>query len=607
MDSKPRMGLTLQGYDQVIALSQGHINQTLKRSFKINKKRMAQFKAIIGTDTNEPDYALEGTIDPPTIELIDADKGDHAIYKIKFQKGAKYTYWDYWGAIDPNNKRGGHRKFEIQADGWVLAFFVRFAMERCERIPDHIKEIVMKQSPYSVDQLVVDFDTANLINFDWERSIFPNLTDKEVLLDAKTHMSEFVNQWLIRLKDAEKSQSHNILGYTVKLDVEGNASISREQLLKRIGDTPPSFPPIKVQFQTMANKLHAADKGHPADPDNAVLFTEMCGNSGDNSARPLVSVPGAPPGPRPIPQHDLQWSGQWFYGSAGGTLAMSKENFQEFVGKLIEPIHKSCTALAEPIAKRQTREADLTERLKRDFKLLDDWNHREWRQAIGEPRRGRYKWVPSIKNQWILRSSSTSNRHNEIPWHDSGRDFPWENLVRDFTVDIRVCAALTTGIKPNPGTNQFDIEQQLSVTTWGDNSSARYSFETSSTLFWNYNVQLNAVDQGGRLTATVHYSKDYRPLLYSTLWEGGFFIPSLHSNSSEEDRREWNDYEKMLLGTIEDRMSNPTDFENAISQGLNDQTKFIFPGGGGTFDISDPVFSDAGNLLLGLVYREGKL
>ena len=53
-------------------------------------------------------------------------------------------------------------------------------------------------------------------------------------------------------------------------------------------------------------------------------------------------------------------------------------------------------------------------------------------------------------------------------------------------------------------------------------------------------------------------------------------------------------------------MTSSTDFTSSINQGLNGQKKFIFPGSG-TFDISDPIFSDAGDLLLGLVYREGKL
>ncbi|KAL9626416.1 MAG: hypothetical protein Q9204_007324 [Flavoplaca sp. TL-2023a] len=39
-----------------------------------------------------------------------------------------------------------------------------------------------------------------------------------------------------------------------------------------------------------------------------------------------------------------------------------------------------------------------------------------------------------------------------------------------------------------------------------------------------------------------------------------------------------------------------------LKHDLNQQNKFVFPGSG-TFDIKDPLFSDNGDLMLGLIYR----
>lgn len=565
-DNKSRMGLTLQGYDQVIALSQTNINQSLKRHFKIDQAGWSDFKAIIGKE-DDPDYSLVGKIDPPSIKLIDADKADQAIYTIKFQKGAEYTYW----AADPNNKRGAQKKYTTSAEGWVLAFYVNFGMQKCEQMPDDVKEIVLKAGSYSFDQLVIIFGTADLMDFDWKDSKFPGIDDKDILLEAQGQMGKFIGKWLLSLQTAGTGESHNVLGYTVKIDVEGDSS--REQLLKRIGDTPPSFPPTKVQFQTIANKPDASSKGSRDDPYNAFLFTEMCGIPDDDK-------------PRPLPQHDLQWSGNWFYGTIGGTLLMSSGIFlKEFVGKLVEPIHYSCTEFADPLAKRQTWDAEAripSQRVKKDVPFVGQWNHGSW--------------VPWGKNQWMLKSTST-NQHSEIPW---------ECDSKSFTVQVIVQAIMTTWLKPNPTTSNFDIEQQLQIVTKWSNFSIQYAFDATSTFDWKYAVQLTAVNSNGELAPTVKYSRNEKPPITSTITSRGILIRGVGSNQTEEEKKNWDSYENILIGTIKNRMPSSTDFTSRLHQGLSGQKKFVFPGGG-TFDISDPIFTEAGDLLMSLVYRQGKL
>ncbi|KAK2002476.1 hypothetical protein LX36DRAFT_729504 [Colletotrichum falcatum] len=539
-DGESRMRLTLQGYDQVIALSQTNINQSLKRYFVLDETRMSNFKAIIGTE-EDPDYSLIGKIHPPSIELIDADKADQGIYTIKFQKGAKYTYW----GPDPANKRGPQKNF---------------GMEKCSRMPDDVAAIFEKAGSYSVDQLVVIFGTADLMDFDWNRAKFPGMEDRDVL---------FVGEWLMSLRTAEPGKSHNVLGYTVKIDVEGDPS--REQLLEKIGDTPPSFPPMKVQFQTMANKPDAASKGDSSDPYNAFLFAEMCGIPDNNKSRQL-------------PQRNLQWSGNWFYGSIGGTLAMSSVIFlQEFVGRLVKPIHMLYTDLADPLAKRQTWDAQVRmARVKKDVQFMGAWVH--------EP------WVRCGENQWVLQSTSAS-QHKEIPWEDGGKS---------FTVQVNVQAVMTSWLKPSPRSSNLDIEQRLQIVTKWSNFSIQYAFDATSSFSWSYAVQLAAVNSDGELSPAVTYTRDERPALMSTITERGVLIRGVGSRQTEDEKQHWDSYQKILMDSIENKMPSSTDFTNKLAQGLGGQKKFVFPGGG-TFDISHPVFNEAGDLLLSLVYRQGKL
>ncbi|KAM0330865.1 hypothetical protein ACHAQA_003821 [Verticillium albo-atrum] len=364
-------------------------------------------------------------------------------------------------------------------------------------------------------------------------------------------MSDFISQWLMSLKTAAPGKSHNVLGYSVKLDAEGNHS--REQLLAKIGNVPPSFLPTKVQFQTIANKPSAGAKGDPKDPYNAFLFTEMCGVPGVTTSRPL-------------PQPDLQWSGNWFYGAIGGSMAMSSTIFlREFVGKLVEPIHKEYSAFADTLAKRQT------------------WDARF--------------------------SDQPSQEQRQVPRHLGG----WPVACRGKSADARINGDKYTYRGPLGkrrqiihGTGNFDIKQTLQIVTKWSNFSNQYAFDATETFNWIYSVQLVSVGSTGELTSKVTFKPDEKPVLTSTITEKGVLIRGIGSNQTEEQKRNWDRYQEILIKTIENRVPDTSDFTSKINQGLNGQSKFIFPGGG-TFDMSDPVFSNAGDLLLGLVYRQGNI
>lgn len=410
---------------------------------------------------------------------------------------------------------------------------------------------------------MIVFGSAELITLAPGHCNFVGLeTDPEALLELKNDIGLFINQWLTQLRNAGAGQSHNILGYTVKVDVKDDPS--QDQLKKKIGNMESlSSPPTSVQFQKIANKLDEKSVGKPADPYNAFLFTEMTKR-------------------RALPQQDLQWSGNWFYGTIGATMNISSSIFlREFVGTLVEPLHKTCTSFAEPLAKRQTWDADVRiARVRQETEFLSEWTHGNW--------------LPTSANQWQL-DSTAQKSHNDIPWVDMGKN---------FVVQVNVDAKMTSWLTPHPATGKFDIQQRIMIVTKWMNHSIQYTFDATSTFHWKYTVTLATISTGTS-TSSIVYSID-KPNLTSMITEKGILIRGIGSNQTEQESVKWKNYEELLKGTIKDRMTNSTDFTNKINEGLNGQTRFIFPGNG-TFDMSDPVFSQAGDLLLGLVYRSGKL
>lgn len=95
-----RMGLTLQGYDQAIALSQTNINQTLKRYSTIDEAAMANFKAVLGPET-DPDYTSE-LLSRQLLSSLMLTRPTRQSTPSSSKQNSKYTYW----GVDPSNRRG---------------------------------------------------------------------------------------------------------------------------------------------------------------------------------------------------------------------------------------------------------------------------------------------------------------------------------------------------------------------------------------------------------------------------------------------------------------------------------------------------------------------
>lgn len=554
--SSSRLGLTLQGYDQVIALSQSNINESLEYNFTANK-HLCDFDVSI----KELKTAMKGTLNPPTVQLIDLEDADQALFIIAFDDG-NYSFWDLSGD-DPV-------KVKLPLAGWKLAFYVDFSLKKMNQIPANIrKELVEVPGAYSVDQLLIDFGTAELSTFSWEKSDFPGLTagNQDV---AKANITQFVNTYLQQLRGPG---THNVLGYAVKVNPP-KAGQSKDDLLKQVSNGAPSFPPTSLRLQTINHRPNGEkNASSSANDHNAFLFTEMTDY-------------------RDLPGKDLDWSGDWFYEAIGGTLAMSKRIFWDrFLAERLKIANKEGLKVANKVVQ---------------YLSAPTFNGRvDWFLSDNEPGIDELNWKSGHGPN--LGSSFEWNRFKE---HHYTNKIDWKP---DELWNLKVHSQIITSAFPVVGESKVIVEHSLKVNTdlnmsWDGHilkHAANNSVNTTATVSWTTELTFHAVASGGGLsvkattldptvtcTATGNLSGMIKlyPLLALTInaiINGNLDGYRAFVKSALDEMQPWN----YIAGKI--------------TEALNGQGKFIFPGGG-TFEMKDPIFSEAGDLLIGLTYKKGE-
>ena len=120
---------------------------------------------------------------------------------------------------------------------------------------------------------------------------------------------------------------------------------------------------------------------------------------------------------------------------------MSSEIFmKEFVGRLTRPLHEEATAFAEPLAKRQTWDADARVRdMKPSRDFLPPWTHAD-------------EWVKTKDNQWNFESTLQAN-HNDLTWWETGK-------ATLYNIQVNMDSRMSTWLVAIPGTGDFEIRQR---------------------------------------------------------------------------------------------------------------------------------------------------
>ncbi|KAJ1547480.1 hypothetical protein HK096_002709 [Nowakowskiella sp. JEL0078] len=295
----------MEGFDQIVALSQNNINMSLKHLF-LNNPNIYQNLKIDVTDEG----TMTAVMNPPTVELI-VENEEHKVYFfLNFKSGT----FEYWNGHGPNST-----KDSLSMDGWVFAFKVNLLLSELDKIPDSVnsridKNLVDNPDSYSVSQLLLDFQTADLAEYDQEKSKLIGLTPG-LEVKQKTYLLMYLTDYIESLKTG----SHGILGYAITVKKPELANL-----------TASSFPPTSLKFQIYPY-LSGGDANAPKIPGsgyNMLLFLQMTGG-------------------RKIPADILNWSGNWIAPSPpsnlmmAGTMAICKQNFWDgLLLPVLEDINK---------------------------------------------------------------------------------------------------------------------------------------------------------------------------------------------------------------------------------------------------------------------------
>ncbi|KAL8710646.1 MAG: hypothetical protein Q9220_004870 [cf. Caloplaca sp. 1 TL-2023] len=570
------MGITLQGYDQVIALSQANINETLSRHFSglDAKDDLGLFKASAGTSS------ISAQVLPPTIELVDRENADGALYILHLGEG-------FYSTIVMKREEGEDESmepsipsmFKMPIDGWELAFDVDFAFKPVHKIPDNIARQVPLPGGYSVQQLMINFgDITRIVQLDSKRSKFPipeQFKDEvdSTLLEAG--MELFLRAYL--KKKLLLKEGHNVLGFAVKA----------EEAPK---DRTPSFIPCESKVQIIGHRAGSNKESFRQDnPYNAFCFTEMT-FSGTKEKRPM-------------PDTEIKYSGNWFYDSIGGTLAMSRFLFWDsfMVGKLKEAHVKAvelCGAIENKLAS-------------------DKFEHISWCLDGSKPSHndmcGSYRGAAGWGD---LAYTTTYKSGDQKHWNKDA------SLLGNFWSSPR--STVHTLAKPTMRKGEMVIQQEIELNWEEGFELADYFYVTVLTAIaaktWDVfirgslkltlstTISFRAVTSTGDLqvdavTTTTH--KEYNDPEIRVGGLGKVFPEGLHTLINLWVNKMSEDFQNSKQ-TLQDQINKIDGLFGQVAEGLkhdlNQQNKFVFPGNG-TFDMKDPIFSDRGDLMLGLTYR----
>lgn len=433
-------------------------------------------------------------------------------------------------------------------------------------IPPKIKEQINLPGSYGVDQLLIDFGTADTMSFTWERSVVTGFDNKKSEVEARDVISLFVGRWLSKIKSTEGN--HNVLGYAVKVDADQ---------AKKVAKSDPSFPPTAVRLQTINFRPEGKhDKASPTDGRNAFLFTEMTGADGPT---------------RPQKANDLPWSGDFFYNSLGGTLVMSRRIFwDKFIKERLHVVNKNAIYALNEVAKNI---APPNLRTHASWWLSDNDTVGEGGWSSTDGLNEKYKWQTS--KYFDIEHEVTGPNEMYEYWADTEvhhtlrPQVGTENILLDYSIKFKATLKLgVCGILKS--VSNFTVVMDCSYT---------------GTL----SIALKAVDSTGGLSIVATDSTS-KPSINVNADFSGFAtkvvtaIPGVADLF--RDGAQVNKLKSLLTASMVKSIAGAVATAKELEDALSGQRRFVFPGGG-TFDMKSPLFNKKGDLLIGLSYRKGDL
>ncbi|KAK3494171.1 uncharacterized protein B0T23DRAFT_411381 [Neurospora hispaniola] len=284
----------LQGFHQIIAISQDKINDNLRVRFDPElQPELVSFKHEL------PQMGVsEATLDPPNIEVC--TESDTETKRSRFFLNFKTGSYKYKATVEA----GGVETVAI--DGWKVPFFVTYDEKTLAKPPDSshpdLKSKWAKLEPgkYSLSRIIMFLGSAPLSSLDWDHAHCPGLSQEN---DPYGMKKMFFRMFLeAYLSSLQKNPDALTLGYMIK------------EAAPDPTDKAPTFSPtaVKIQnykYQPCSDTQQTINgKAIPPNSRDAFVFMEMTGGAD-------------------IPRDELQRKGNLIIGDMPGALVFSKELF----------------------------------------------------------------------------------------------------------------------------------------------------------------------------------------------------------------------------------------------------------------------------------------
>ncbi|CAE6481995.1 unnamed protein product [Rhizoctonia solani] len=537
----------LAGFDQVVAISQWKINEDLEYRYATWKRSLQRFSAH---STDDKGGLMEATLSAPTVEIYVPGEPQKAIFRLNFQDG----HFDY---------AQGDTLQRLSMKGWSLAFLASLPPSKITEdpsdlrpaIPDDVIHNIEKAGSYSLSQILIDLGTANVVEFNFARSVTPGLVASDDN-DApkKQALEKFMKTYLQELS----RDGQNVLGYSISVT---DPSVANPNA--------PSFAPVSVSVQTMpfADESNATDETRNR---NALLFLEMLGNTAGQSA--------------PRPAIPLSGSHAWIPEGEVGTMIVHKNVFWErfLAGHLIF-FAIDAVRFANTIAhwlKAEDMKGDLPDDkpwiLSEDRPSADSWSTTDDHSAV-------FSWPGHNKVSTDIPSGIFEGIHK--------REETWES-------------AIAVGAEIVPGTHIIKIQTEIKYQYTDYRYDAYLTGDpvtthrvTKAKVRWEANLAFKSAVNAARLETDV---KVQPPECYAEIDEAehGIFGSLLEKRKVDEYMTE--KVEKHLREKVK-----VEDITTSINVGLQKYPPFVFSGGG-TFFMKSPTFTSEYDLQVYLDTKMGR-
>jgi Icc-related predicted phosphoesterase len=151
-------------FHQIVAISQGTINTKFKWDWHYITNA-SNFSITVPAGSTDPDYSVNAVLNPPTVSLCAQNDPSQLVFSLNFKSGT-FMYWT-----------GHHTPVQNKVDmtGWIIAFVVNMGSKSIQQLPEEAQSKVLVPGQYGINQLLVDFTTAQLDQYMANLSNTPNL------------------------------------------------------------------------------------------------------------------------------------------------------------------------------------------------------------------------------------------------------------------------------------------------------------------------------------------------------------------------------------------------------------------------------------------------